>query len=239
MMSKTTHLEPASALQGKAKEDHVAGLTRRKVLAGAAAAATTVTIGADTPAIAQNADPNSKPDMDAFVKLSAALTGIAAALLSPDTDSLGMKRVYFDAVNAKQPAQFAAILQIAKAAPFQVPAANALGADSIIKQPDVDALVRSIEANPDTKYLARSIALMWYLGSWYEPQKLKDVLGPNPPPSIDHTVISPKTYTQGWLWRVAQAHPMGSSDMQFGYWTRPPEPIEEFITNRKAKGEGK
>jgi hypothetical protein len=24
--------------------------------------------------------------------------------------------------------------------------------------------------------------------------------------------------------RVAQAHPMGFSEMQFGYWTRPPNP---------------
>ena len=29
--------------------------------------------------------------------------------------------------------------------------------------------------------------------------------------------------------RVAQAHPMGFSEMQFGYWTRPPNDIHDFI----------
>jgi hypothetical protein len=49
-------------------------------------------------------------------------------------------------------------------------------------------------------------------------------------------VISSKAYTQGWLWRVIQAHPMGYSDMQFGYWTRKPEPIEDFISRTSPKG---
>jgi len=28
---------------------------------------------------------------------------------------------------------------------------------------------------------------------------------------------------------VAQAHPMGFSEMQFGYWTRPPNELRDFI----------
>jgi hypothetical protein len=30
---------------------------------------------------------------------------------------------------------------------------------------------------------------------------------------------------------VAQAHPMGFSEMQFGYWARPPSPRPDFIGN--------
>jgi len=52
---------------------------------------------------------------------------------------------------------------------------------------------------------------------------------------IAHTVVSPKAYTQGWLWRVIQAHPMGYSDMQFGYWARRPEPLEDFISRTSSK----
>ena len=48
-------------------------------------------------------------------------------------------------------------------------------------------------------------------------------------------MISPKAYTQGWVWRVAQAHPMGYSDMQFGYWTREPPPLSDFIANHDAR----
>ena len=71
---------------------------------------------------------------------------------------------------------------------------------------------------------------MWYLGAWYEPVALKALAQNRKSRRSSATPsISPKAYTQGWLWRVAQAHPMGYSDMQFGYWTRKPEPISDFI----------
>ena len=230
-MSKSTHGEPAQTTQSAIDHDHAAGISRRTVLAGAAATAAAVTIGADTPAVAQSAD--SKQDMETFVTLSAALTVIAPKLLAPETDSVGIKHDYFSWVNTKQPVAFARLLQITKTAAIQNPAGD--GADSIIKQADVDRLVQAMESNADTKFLVRSIVLMWYLGSWYEPADLKALAGSSPPSFIGHTVISPKAYTQGWLWHVAQAHPMGYSDMQFGYWTRKPAPIEDFITSR-SKG---
>jgi hypothetical protein len=79
---------------------------------------------------------------------------------------------------------------------------------------------------------------MWYLGAWYEPAHLKQLVDSRsgPPAFIPHIVISPKAYTQGWLWRVIQAHPMGYSDMQFGYWARPPQPIDDFISRTDPKG---
>jgi hypothetical protein len=232
-MSKSTHGEPAQTAQRAAEDDHVAGLTRRTVLAGAAVTTAAVTVGVDTPALAQSADLNSPQDMDAFVKLSAALTGVAAGKLAPATDSIEIKQDYFKWVNAKQPAAFVSLLQIAKAAALQIPTDNG----GVIAQDKVDQLVKTIEAREDTKFLAHSIVLMWYLGSWYEPSDLKALTGPTPPRFIDHTVISPKAYTQGWLWRVVQAHPMGYSELQFGYWTREPEPIADFITVR-LKGKG-
>jgi hypothetical protein len=78
------------------------------------------------------------------------------------------------------------------------------------------------QSEVDAKYLARSIVLMWYLGAWYDPDKLQTSN------ASDFVVISPKAYTQAWALRVAQAHPMGFSEMQFGYWTRPPNPRADF-----------
>ena len=123
-------------------------------------------------------------------------------------------------------------MKIAKDANLQVPTDNG----QVIKQEVVDKLVQKIEANEDTKYLARSIVLMWYLGSWYEPSELKRLTTPNAVPFIGHEVVSPTAYTHGWVWRVAQAHPMGYSDMQFGYWTHPPQPIADFIAVRNREG---
>jgi hypothetical protein len=86
------------------------------------------------------------------------------------------------------------------------------------------AIIEKVQAADDTKFLARSIVLMWYLGAWYDPDDLKMLAEPPSPPDVSHKVISAKAYSQGWVWRVAQTHPMGSSDMQFGYWQRKPNP---------------
>jgi hypothetical protein len=235
-MSDPRHRKAGS--QAETGDSERLGLTRRTVLAGAVATAA-ITLGgearADNP---PTADPNSPQDMDAFLKLSAALTGIAVKMLAPDTDSLGMRQVYFDflARSKDRAAGLAALLQVAKSVNLPIPADPTLG--GIIQQGDVDNLAQAIAAKgDDAKYFARSIVLMWYFGAWYEPKVLQ-TLATAPDPSkvfVGHTIVSAKAYTQGWLWRVAQAHPMGYSDMQFGYWTRRPEPLADFIATRPAK----
>lgn len=210
-------MDHASAQPEPHDDDPTAGLTRRTVLAGAAVSTAMATIGVETTATAQAAN----PDMDAFIKVSEALTGVPAGKLAPTTDSLGLKQDYFEWVKQREPGPFAVLLQIGKT--------NAITPQSIIDRS---------QANPDTRYLARSIVLMWYLGSWYKPSDLKELVDKRNglPQFKSHTVISSKAYTQGWLWRVAQAHPMGYSDIQFGYWARQPMPLADFLTRTAAKG---
>ena len=184
--------------------------TRRTLLAGAAAvtaAATVGTLGTVPPARA--ADPNSAQDMLDFVALSAALTGVMAAKLAPAADPIDIKRDYFKWVSEKRPAAFEKLLNIVR--------------DN--RNAPAQAIIDKVQSDAESKFLARSIVLMWYLGAWYDPDDLKMLAEPPPsPPEVSHKVISAKAYSQGWVWRVAQAHPMGSSDMQFGYWQRKPNP---------------
>jgi hypothetical protein len=42
-------------------------------------------------------------------------------------------------------------------------------------------------------------------------------------------VVSATAYTQGWTWRVAQAHPMGYSELRYGYWGNDPLPLGDYI----------
>src|SRR5262245_20396868 len=192
--------------------------TRRTLLAGAAAATAVATVGTvGAPAPARAADPNSTQDMIDFVTLSAALTGIAAAKLapggfsatSPGSDPIDIKRDYFKWLSEKRPMPFDNLLNIVRTN----------------RDKPAQAIIDQVQANPESKFLARSIVLMWYLGAWYDPDDLKTLAEPPPSPQeVSHKVISAKAYTQGWVWRVAQAHPMGSSDMQFGYWQRKPNP---------------
>jgi hypothetical protein len=197
--------------EGEAKEETVIDFTRRKVL-GVAAGTMASAIGtADLidPAVADDA-----ADLDLFVKLSAALTGIDALQLAPSVDAIQIKRAYFK--QAKSDPGFEALMQIVRAN-----SADPVGAANKIMN----------NTDQKIKYLGRAIILAWYLGAWYQPT----VLAQTPPPSLvtPLKIVSPTAYTQAWAWRVAQAHPMGYSELRFGYWSDEPLPIEDFV---KAKG---
>jgi hypothetical protein len=221
------------------KQDAHTGLTRRDVLAGAAVATGVVTVaGGSSPANARP-DPNLREDMVAFVLLSWALTGIAPdslaptfgrpppppntdlLALNPGTDPIDIKTDYFKWITAQQPVTFERLLKIVK--------------DNRTSPTLAATIMQKVQADPDTTFLARSIVLLWYLGSWYDPQDLKTA---SPKGAfIPSRVVSAKTYTQGWIWRIAQAHPMGYSELQFGYWSRPPvdpngKPPLAFLTDK-------
>jgi hypothetical protein len=231
-MSRLPHPGPNAIAHGGTEDKAVGAFTRRTVLAGAAAATAAISVGAvDSPASAQT----RHQDMVAFVLLSAALTGIAEGKLAPNfhplpsptnidleqsdpgSDPVDVKQEYFDWVNKRHQATFRRLLQFAK--------------DSRTASDRAQAIIDKVQARPDTKYLARSIVLMWYLGAWYDPDHLRTLVEHRSSAPAKFEVISPKAYTQGWALRVAQAHPMGFSEMQFGYWSRPPSPRGDFIGN--------
>jgi D-sorbitol dehydrogenase-like protein len=206
-------------------DEQTGTITRRTVLTGAAAATAAATVGAalDTPAHAHSVDVNSREDMELFVLLSSALTGIPATKLAPGSDPVDVKREYLTRANEQCPAALENLLRLAKKnrdAPNRIIDALTFDDDKNKTPPEVEA-----------KYLARSIVLMWYLGAWYEPAELKALRNdlPNDPMRVPKfEVVSPKAYTQAWALRVAQAHPMGFSEMQFGYWTRAPNKRADF-----------
>ncbi len=147
--------------------------------------------------------------------------GFDLAKSEPGSDPVDVKQEYFNWVNKRRPAALKRLLQIA-ADSQKLPAADR-----------AQAIIDKVQATPDTKYLARSIVLMWYLGAWYDSDNLRVLAELQNPPAnaFKFEVISPKAYTQGWALRVAQAHPMGFSEMQFGYWSRPPSARTDFIGN--------
>jgi hypothetical protein len=183
--------------------------TRRKMLTVAAATAASAVGTAELPSPAAADD---AADLALFVKLSSALTGIDEGKLAPPVDPIQVKNEYFQ--QAKTDDAFNALMKIVRADPSNPAAA----AEKIMNDPKV-------------KYLGRSIILMWYLGAWYEPTKLAKFDSPAPPsfPVTADKVVSPKAYTQAWTWRVAQAHPMGYSELRFGYWADEPPALDDFI----------
>lgn len=151
-------------------------------------------------------------DMDLFVGLSAALTGIDQGQLAPGIDPLNVKQAYFD--QAQPDPAFRPLLKFF---------------DDHQSEPP-DQVAQEILADPALAPLARAIMLEWYTGSWYTPASL--VKPPDDPtlqaPAVK--VISSDAYTRGWMWNVAQAHPMGYSNWHFGYWSSPPPALTDFTT---------
>jgi hypothetical protein len=199
---------------GATPSERDGSFSRRAMLTGTVA---TTAVAAVAPisgsAHAAGPDVSSPQDMMAFLLLSEALTGVDKQLLAPEfgpktndpgTDPINIKNDYFRWISAQDTtSSFAKLLQIAKDKP--------------------QAIIDSVNASDDNvRFLARSIVLLWYLGSWYTPKDLKDQANAAKPDHINSEVLSPKAYTQGLVWQIAGAHPMGYSNLQFGYWSRNP-----------------
>lgn len=151
------------------------------------------------------------PTLDDFVALSAILTGIAAGKLQPAIDTHDTAQAYFDQFTTRSGPTFAGLV-----------AAYVANKD---KTPQQIADVIFNQSGSAIAFLARSVMLMWYLASWYDPAQLQ-----NPPPTgLQSTIVSADAYTQGWVWPVAQTHPMGYSEWTFGYWKQDPPPLSAFI----------
>jgi hypothetical protein len=154
--------------------------------------------------------------MDDFVRLSVAMTGIAQDLLAPSVDPFNVKQTYFDTATKQAGTAFTKMLGIVAANP------------SVTGQALADLILN--QSGDDMRFLGRAVMLMWFFGAWYDPAVLAKNAGQSPPPaSIGFNVISSDAYTQGWIWQVAQAHPMGYSNFRFGYWNAPPPPLSDFI----------
>jgi hypothetical protein len=199
-------------------------ISRRTIVAGTLA--TTVMLAVSPLSYAVNADlcdPNSQIEMVSFLVLSAALTGVSIQTLAPEfsrgtgdilsadpgIDPINIKDVYLTWIKGHAPrSPFGTLLQIAQD-----------------NRQSPDDIVRKVSGGDDNiKFLARSVVLLWYLGSWYEPADLREV-PPGQSAFIPSQVVCAKAYTQALVWQIAGAHPMGYSNLQFGYWSRDPHDL--------------
>ena len=154
-------------------------------------------------------------DVTSFGRLSAVLTGFPLARVAPALDPIGL------------PAQFLAwVTDKAGAAPVQQLLAvydgidQSTGGDLAKQGPPVQA---QILADATLGPLARRIMRLWYLGTWYDAEP---PVGQFP----SGQVVSMNAYTGGLAWDAVQAHPMGYSEMHYGYWSGVPAPVQTLTT---------
>lgn len=156
--------------------------------------------------------------LDDFVALSAILTGVAADKLHPQLDVYETAAEYLAYATKNGGTVFVQLMEIYTQNSSQPPATIA-------------GLIFADQQSP-VAYMARTVTLMWYLGSWYDPSGLKayyDTVTQGKPGFAPSIVVSSNAYTQGWAWKIGQAHPMGYSDWRFGYWNAQPPSLNDFI----------
>lgn len=150
-------------------------------------------------------------DMNNFVGLCVVLTGVSQNVISPGFDTMNIKEQVYAAAKADNSQALTMLLQ-------QYATLSAAGASPA----EIISEVMQPKELP-TARLARSIILAWYSGAWYASAQLYAAQQPTP------QVLSAVAYEQGLMWKVAQAHAMGSADYEFGYWNSPPPALSQFI----------
>jgi hypothetical protein len=161
-----------------------------------------------------------------FVGLSAILTGYDANVIAPTVDPLednSIARQYLRLMLARADNEvFFQTLALFGTILSNMPASTVAGADptnpwtwnkdpSIV--PQVTAQVEAlILVDDDMAAMTRRMTRLWYLATWYT----------NEPPDADGMVVSMDAYQQGLAWPTFQAHPMGYSELDFGYWKDAP-----------------
>lgn len=150
------------------------------------------------------------PTFQNFIDLSALLTGYLAAELAPAIDPVGLAKEYFGTLQRKADSQ--SFLQTLST--FQNITENFPPEEQAA---EVEQQILNDEAMGN---IARRILRLWFLSTWYTDE----------PPGFDGEVVSMDAYTLGRAWETFQAHPMGYSELDFGYWADPPPAASTPIT---------
>jgi hypothetical protein len=161
--------------------------------------------------------------VDAFLRLSAALTGFDRTELL----GTGMVPRFYDELTRIIGAREVGTL---------LAAAGRVESDHPTSGEDFDRALRE-RILDDNRFgpVARRIVRMWYLGSWVQlPREWRNTYGATSL-DVDH-VVSAAAYREGLAWVAAGAHPMGAKPEGFGAWTRPPRlpPGTEAATGVEA-----
>lgn len=85
-------------------------------------------------------------------------------------------------------------------------------------------------------WAARMTMMMWLFGMWMGHTENKWLKGKTTKffaadasgKALQDYVISSRAYENGWIWKIAQAHPMGISQFAFGSWTEKPPELSEY-----------
>lgn len=179
-------------------------LTTAATLVASGAALTGGLTGCNAPAGQPPAPASDKAkladDTQAFIEMSALLTGLNEPLLNDRGLNDAMAREYARRLRGTFPNEFAALLTAYK------------GLVAVDSPPTIDdALLTRLRATPEFKkneIVARQIVNIWYFSQFNDSA---------------NAVVDGGFYERGYVWPLIKAPPIGFSNRQPGYWAVDPE----------------
>lgn len=155
-------------------------------------------------------------DITNFVELSALLTGFNKSIIAPSLDVDDMKTVYLQVWQEKIDAQQAGLTNDILIA-YEVLSSQGKTPTQIGEYLLDDA------RGSDFIFACRALIYLWYMGAW------PTVAADNS--RTDFDLVSATSYSKALVWQVMQAHPMGDSDLRYGYWAQAPAPLSDYTGN--------
>lgn len=202
-------------------------VNRRSVIKNAGVLSATL-LAPGLPLWAHANEPPSQAAPADYIGLSAALIDVGSEVLSPTLiqDNLSLADLYYSVCVAGIPDGLNELLVTYRNLVAQ-------GSDP---QQIADALLRN-GTDPNqprgggTGPAARLTMMMWLFGIWYGATEVANVMGSATYIVQDYRVdfvVSSRAYKNSWIWRFAQAHPMGFSHYRFGSWASAPPALDDF-----------
>ena len=204
-------------------------LTRRSILQGAGAAGSLLLAGG-LPLWARGEQAPEEPAPDDYPRLSAALLGVEAARLEPAARAgeIPLADTFHALSREAAPAATAAMLSAWRAAAEGTTAGGPAPPGAAVGRLLADGgRPRADEVGA----LARLTMLMWLYGVWYGGTETARMPASAAAIGADHRtdlVVSVRAYRNGWIWRFAQARPMGVAGAP-GAWAEAPPPLDELL----------
>lgn len=153
---------------------------------------------------------NSNSTLKNFVHLSAILTGYSCDRLMPAIDPIELAKQYLDYLQNKQIDVKQKYIDQLFTSFANIADQPGITSEQLAQEVE-NKILKDMNIGPITKRIMR----LWYLGVWYKNEP--------PTPFEDGTVISMNAYIRGLSWDAIQAHPMGYSEMRYGYWANSPQ----------------
>ncbi|PCK07428.1 MAG: hypothetical protein COA42_14380 [Alteromonadaceae bacterium] len=201
---------------------------RRTILKGGAIG--TLYMAAGLPVLAVADFPKIEKAPLEFVQISSALLGIDASDLlrqvAPDNHSMADEyySIIYHGCRSGLNKMIAKYRKVSRRLSPQQIGNLFLRADS--SQPN--AGIRQDEIGT----AARLSMQMWLFGIWYGGTEMNhnpESISAIPKKYQNDFVLSSRAYKEGWIWRFAQSHPMGYSQLKFGHWAEPPPALQSYM----------